>query len=137
MNIVEYCRLSRFTGQYGYICKKTGNSSVELHIFNCIFLIHFPLLSSVEIISETRLLISFWFIDNSFLLSLGVFLYGGSVTASQIAVMVQTNLRPAHLVTAPLASSSVKMVTAPTPASSAMATQIALMVQTRMRLSAV
>lgn len=91
----------------------------------------------MEIIRDTRLLTSFWFIENSFLLSLGVFLYGGSVTASQIAVMAQMNLRPARPVIAPLVSSSVKMATVPTPASSVMATRTALTVQTRMRLSAV
>lgn len=91
----------------------------------------------MEIISDTRLSISFWFIDDTFLLSLGVFLYGGSVTASQIVVMAQMNLRPARPVVVPLASSSVKIATVPTPASSVTATRTALTVQTRMRLSVV
>jgi len=69
--------------------------------------------------------------------SLGVFLYGGSVTVSQTAVMAQMNLRPAHLVTAPLASSSVKMATVPTLVSSAMDSHTALTAQMRMPPSAV
>lgn len=69
--------------------------------------------------------------------TVGVFLYGGSVTASQIVVMAQMNLRPARPVIAPLASSSVKMATVPTPASSATETQTAPTAQTRMRHSAV
>lgn len=72
-----------------------------------------------------------------FLFSSGVFPYGGSVTASQIAAMAQMNLRPALPVFAPLAHSSVGTETALTPASSVTLTLTALTVQTRMRLSAV
>lgn len=67
----------------------------------------------------------------------GVFLYGGSVTANQIVVMAQMNLRPAQPVIAPSASSSVRTATVPILASSVMATQTALMVQMRALLSAV
>lgn len=70
-------------------------------------------------------------------MSLDVFLYGGSVMANQTAEMARMSLRPAHLATAPLESSSVKMATAHTPVSSVMAIQTALTVQTRMLLSAV
>lgn len=66
-----------------------------------------------------------------------MFLYGGSVMANQIAVMAQMNLRPAHPVIAPLASSSVRTATVPILVSSVMATLTALMVQMRMLLSAV
>lgn len=59
------------------------------------------------------------------------------MTANQIAAMALMNLRPAHLDIAPLANSSVKTATVPTPVLSVMATQTALMVQTRMMLSAV
>lgn len=68
---------------------------------------------------------------------LGVFPYGGSATANQIAAMAQMNLRPALPVTAPPASSSVKTVTAPTPASSVTATRTAPTAQTRTQRSAV
>lgn len=59
------------------------------------------------------------------------------MTANQIVGMAQMNLRHVHHVTAPLDSSSVKTATVPTPASSAMATQTALTIPMRMRLSAV
>lgn len=68
---------------------------------------------------------------------IGVFLYGGSVTASQIVVMAQMNLRPARLVIAPLASSSVRTATVPILVSSVMATLTVLMVPMRMLLSVV
>lgn len=57
--------------------------------------------------------------------------------ANQTVVMAQTNLRPAHLVIVPLASSSVRTAIAPTLASSVMGTQTALTAQMRMLLSVV
>lgn len=72
-----------------------------------------------------------------FLLSPGVFLFGGSAMASQIVATAQMNLRHVRLVIAPLASSSVRMATVPTPASSATATRTAPTAPTRTLLSAV
>ena len=59
------------------------------------------------------------------------------MTANQIVVMAQMNLRPAQPVIAPSASSSVRTATVPILASSVTATQTALMVQMRALLSAV
>lgn len=67
----------------------------------------------------------------------GVFLFGGSVMASQTAEMAQTSPKPVHRVFAPLGSFSVEMEIAPTQASSVMATQTVLTIQMRMLLSAV
>lgn len=67
----------------------------------------------------------------------GVFLFGGSVMASQTAEMAQTSPKPVLRVVAPLASFSVKMEIAPTQASSVMATQTVLTIQMRMLPSAV